>query len=692
MRVLRISHSATVPAWRGRERALRARGVTLTLLAARRWHAGGAPVALERDNADDAVPVATVGHHPALFLYDPRPLWAALGQQWDVIDIHEEPFALATAELLLLRAMRRSTAPVVLYTAQNITKRYPVPFRWMERAALRTARGISACNAEAAAISVAKGFAGRPRVIPLGVDLAEFESTSQDTGDPAPVRESSNGTGGAPIAVGFLGRLVPEKGLGVLLQAAAAEPRLHLRIAGVGPMATAIVADAARLGIANRIQLLGAVAPEQVPGFYRSVDVLAVPSVPTVRWTEQFGRVAIEAMASGVPVVSSDAGALPDVVGGAGIVVPQGDPIALRAALVEAAGPQRERLRAAGYQRAQECTWDAVADQYVNLYRSVARLASVGANRAARLNHAAGSTGTENLDADNSAVENPGVEIIVVAYGAVGLLRAALAPVAHLTVTVVDNSSLPEIAALCTELGVRYVDAGRNAGFAAGVNLALADRLVPGADVLLLNPDARFTPDQVTVLQNALRAENDLASVGPAQRDDDGRSARVEWPFPTPGNAWLEAVGLGRFQTGARYAIGSVLLLRAEALDQVGGLDERFFLYAEEADWAQRANRLGWRHRAVHDAHAVHVGAGTSGDSRRRDLHFFASQERYYRKHFGAAGWQCARSAGWFGATVRGMLLPGVRRAQAWRRAALYARGPVRAESRLPAPPAPRSY
>jgi GT2 family glycosyltransferase len=138
-------------------------------------------------------------------------------------------------------------------------------------------------------------------------------------------------------------------------------------------------------------------------------------------------------------------------------------------------------------------------------------------------------------------------------------------------------------------------------------------------------------------------------------------------------------------QSGARYAIGSVLLLRAEALEQVGGLDERFFLYAEETDWARRAHNLGWRHRVVPDAHAVHVGAGTSGDAKRRDLHFYASQERYYRKHFGAAGWQSVRSAGWLGATVRGMLLKGERRAQAWRRAALYARGPVRAESRLPA-------
>ncbi len=88
-----------------------------------------------------------------------------------------------------------------------------------------------------------------------------------------------------------------------------------------------------------------------------------------------------------------------------------------------------------------------------------------------------------------------------------------------------------------------------------------------------------------------------------------------------------------------------MLLLRAEALDQVGGFDERFFLYAEETDWAYRAHLLGWRHAAVPDVHAVHVGAATSTDDRRREAHFHASQERYFRKHFGAAGWQAARAA-----------------------------------------------
>nr|WP_221446672.1 glycosyltransferase [Microbacterium thalassium] len=643
---MRISHSATVPAWRGRERALRGLGVEVELLAAARWHAGGTEVSLDQGDEPQTHPVRTWGRHPALFLYDPRPIWHALGERWDVLDLHEEPFALATAEVLLLRALRRNRAPYVLYTAQNLRKRYPVPFRWLERFALRGASGISACNGEAAQIAEDKGFAGRARVIPLGVDPAEFA--------PGPARTPGESDA---VDAGFVGRLVPEKGIDVLLDAVAREPRLRIRFAGSGPLADDLAEQAAARGIGDRVRLIGALAPEAVADFYRSVDVVAVPSLPRAGWTEQFGRVAVEAMACGTPVVSSDAGALPDVVGGAGLVVPHGDASALARALIAASGPERDALREAGLARAAECSWDAVGREYVDLYRSVTHTASTERER--------------------------GVEIVVVAYGAPDLLREALEPLAGMPVTVVDNSSMPAIAAIAEESGARYIDSGANLGFGTAVNRALRERLLPGTDVLLVNPDARVAPEQIAILQRALHQDPRLASVGPSQTDEAGHDARVEWVFPSPANAWLEAVGLARLQRGPRFVIGSVLLLRAEALAQVGGFDEHFFLYAEETDWAYRAHLLGWRHRAVAEARAVHVGAGTSGDSRRRELHFHASQERYLRKHFGWAGWQAARIAIWSGALGRATALRGERARGARRRLAIYRLGPLKAEAHL---------
>lgn len=646
MRVLRVSHSAAVDEWRGRERSLAALGVDVVLLSARRSHEGAGAVELTPRADEHVTGVRTIGRHPALFVYDPRPIWRALREIVDVIDIHEEPFALATAEILLLRRLRGNRAPYVLYTAQNLLKRYPIPFRWLERAALRGASGISACNREAAQIVSGKGFAGEARVIPLGIDPLVLRP------DPDPLARDPSVT-----VVGFIGRLVPEKGVDVLLRSLQHDSSLRARFAGTGPLAPRLLQRAAELGVAPRVELVGKIAPGSVADFYRSVDVIAVPSLTTPSWTEQFGRVAVEAMACGVPVVASDAGALPDVVAGAGIVVPEGDSRALATALAAAGGPRHRELRDAGAARAAECAWDAVALDYLELYESAT--------------HAACGPGARE------------VEVIVVAYGAPDLLRAALAPVRALPVTVVDNSSLPEIAELCLEFGAHYLDAGRNLGFAGGVNLGLAHRRAPGADVLLLNPDARIAAGEIPRLQAALRAENDLASVAPAQVDEQGRAARVAWPFPTPANAWREAVGWGRRQRGADFVIGSVLLLRAEALAQVGGFDERFFLYAEETDWAYRAHRLGWRHAVVPGARAVHAGGATSSDERRREAHFHASQERYYRKHFGSLGWQVARGATWLGAMARAAVLPGDRGRQARRRAAIYRLGPVRVEARF---------
>jgi glycosyltransferase involved in cell wall biosynthesis/GT2 family glycosyltransferase len=645
VRVLRISHSAVVDAWRERERALRRRGVDVELLTAHVWDEGGAPVRLAPRADEPVTGVATMGKHPALFLYDPRPIWRALGQPWDLLDIHEEPFALATAEVLLLARLRGCRVPYVLYTAQNLDKRLPLPFRVMQRRILRAAKGISACNRAAADLVQRRGFPGLADVIPLGV------SAPTRPGQPKP----------AGHAIGYAGRLVAHKGVEVLLEAVAGLADVTLAVAGAGPDEASLRDRAGRADLTGRVRFLGSLDEDELSRFYRQIDVLAVPSLTTPTWVEQFGRVAVEAMAHGVPVVASDSGALPDVVGGAGLLVPPGDPTALRLALAQLLDntEPRARCREQGLHRAAECDWDAVAERYAELY-----------------GRAVGDTVATRSDRR--------VEVVVVAYGAPDHLRRSLAAVDGLPVTVVDNSSSPAVREVTEVLGVRYLDAGRNLGFAGGVNVALANRLVPGADVLLLNPDAEISPVDIDRLHAALLADARLASVGPRQVDASGGESRVGWPFPTPARTWAEAVGLGRIVSrDSAYAIGSVLLLRAEALTQVGGFDERFFLYAEETDWAYRAYRLGWRHSVVPSVTALHVGGVTSTDPLRRDTHFRASNERYLRKHYGSAGWHWARVAQIAGSTVRGMLLRGAGGVEARQRALTYLRGPIRAEREL---------
>ena len=189
LRVLRVSKSGVVTAWRERERQLRLLGADLTLVAAARWEEGGSMVEFSPDGDLFAEPVRTVGRHPNLFLYDPRPLWRLLGSgHWDLIDLHEEPFGLAVAEVLFLRWLRAPGVPFIFSSAQNIEKRYPPPFRWLERAALRRAAGAYSCNSEAGRILRRKGLEGEWALLPLGVDVERFRAPRSRASDRVPVR------------------------------------------------------------------------------------------------------------------------------------------------------------------------------------------------------------------------------------------------------------------------------------------------------------------------------------------------------------------------------------------------------------------------------------------------------------------------------------------------------------------------
>jgi glycosyltransferase involved in cell wall biosynthesis len=362
LRVLRVSKSGVVTAWRERERRLRARGVDLTLVAAARWEEGGAPVAFDPEGDTFAVPVRTFGRHPNLFVYDPRPLWRLLrGTQWDVLDLHEEPFGLAVAEVLALRRLLARHVPFVVSSAQNIEKRYPPPFRWFERSCLRRAAGAYTCNAEAGAILRRKGLGGVWILLPLGVDVERFRAEEREP--PTDV-----------LRVGFVGRLIPHKGVDVLVRAVARDARLVADVYGAGEEADALAWLATELGVDARVTFHGHADEASLPAIYRRFDALAVPSVPQPGWIEQFGRVVVEAQASGVPVVASASGALPDVVGDAGLLVPPRDPGALAGALVRLLDEPDlwARLRATGLAAAPACSWEQVADAQLGLYRAVA--------------------------------------------------------------------------------------------------------------------------------------------------------------------------------------------------------------------------------------------------------------------------------------------------------------------------------
>jgi glycosyltransferase involved in cell wall biosynthesis len=137
----------------------------------------------------------------------------------------------------------------------------------------------------------------------------------------------------ARFTIGYAGRLVAAKGLDVLVAAAAGLDGVALRFVGNGPLRGELEARAAARGVPLEIETT--VAHAEMPAAYASFDVLALPSRTTPAWSEQFGRVLVEALSCGVPVVGSDSGEIPWVIEstGGGLVVPEGDARALRDAL-----------------------------------------------------------------------------------------------------------------------------------------------------------------------------------------------------------------------------------------------------------------------------------------------------------------------------------------------------------------------
>jgi len=238
----------------------------------------------------------------------------------DIVHMDEEPYNLST--YLALRSARRHKATTLFFSWQNILRRYPPPFSWLERWVLKHTDYALVGNHEALSVWAQKGYHGETSVIPqFGVDPDIFSPKEQE-----PDRK--------PFVVGFAGRIVPEKGLDILIKAMVHFPGdWQLRLFGDGPAIDELRTLAGLWNHGGSVLFEQPISSTAMPGWYHQLDALVLPSRTNTNWKEQFGRVLIEAMACGVPVIGASSGAIPEVIGEAGLTFPEGDQKALLAAL-----------------------------------------------------------------------------------------------------------------------------------------------------------------------------------------------------------------------------------------------------------------------------------------------------------------------------------------------------------------------
>jgi glycosyltransferase involved in cell wall biosynthesis len=376
-RILWIWHAAVVAEYQKPLDALAACGWDMHLLVPHHWpERAGQPTPLERRSGPPGVTI-----HPArtwftgwyyIYLF-PGLLITLLRLRPDVLHVYEEAHSLLPALILLLRPLLarlwRRPVPVILYAAQNIVKRYPWPFRGCEAFCFRRADIILPCGELVAQTLRAKDYRGPLRVVPLPSDPAVF---APDAAARCRGRQAL-GLGPDTMLIGYAGKLAEEKGVGVLLAAFATLPGApHLVLVGGGPAQAALQAQVRTAGVADRVHFVGGVGHAALVEYLNAADLWVVPSLTRGNWREQFGRVVVEAMACGLPVVGTASGEIPRVLDGAGCVVPEGDAAALAATLAAlAAQPaRRAALGQAARARVLACYTPAqVAALYADTYQ-----------------------------------------------------------------------------------------------------------------------------------------------------------------------------------------------------------------------------------------------------------------------------------------------------------------------------------
>lgn len=259
------------------------------------------------------------------------------------------------------------------------------------------------------------------------------------------------------------------------------------------------------------------------------------------------------------------------------------------------------------------------------------------------------------------------LSIIIVNWNVKELLRACLhslleawadSPTLTLEIIVVDSASSDGSAQLVRDEfpQVQLIASDENLGYARGNNIGVAAG--QGRYLFLLNPDTVVAPTALSELVRYLDDHPEVGALGPQLRWPDGAVQSSRRRFPTVGSLFWESTLLGQWFPDNRHLrryhcrdippdhiqavdwlVGAALLIRREAWQQVGPIDEEFFMYFEETDWCRRTATAGWAIHYLPSAQVVHYeGKSSEQVLAARTLRFQRSKLRYTRKYFGA-GW-----------------------------------------------------
>ncbi len=377
MKVLLIAHACQV-SHEGQQRAQqlgRLPGIDLRVITPDRWYEYGVwrevqiPEAASYTLQPETVRFPWSG--PAQWYFHHYPLLSGTLRTFrpDVIDLWEEAWGLVSVHTCWLRNRLLPTAKIVSETEANIPRVHPFPFRQFRSYTLKNTDYAIARQSEGVEVLRDKGYRGPVEVIGNAVDANLFR--------PLDRAACKHALGVEGFVVGYVGRLIEAKGLMDVLAAVSKIPaKVTLVFVGSGPLQSTLQRRAEELGLVRQVLFLPPRRMETLPAVMNALDALLLVSRTTATWKEQFGRVIIEAHACETPVIGSDSGAIPEVIGTGGLTVREGHSDELAAAILKLKDhPALARQMGQAGRRQVEAryTWQRVSEQTRDVYLKVTR-------------------------------------------------------------------------------------------------------------------------------------------------------------------------------------------------------------------------------------------------------------------------------------------------------------------------------
>lgn len=359
--------------------------IEITVVVPKKWKPGGVQnKIIETQYRDEGkfriVPISNFSqNHQGLLTFgaDLIPLLRKFRPQ--IIQVEQGSRGLAYAEMITLNQLLGLKAKNLFFTWWNLPYELKFPVSLLEKYNLSHSHGIISGNQDGAEILRQHGYKGPIKVMPqLGVDENLFTPT------PQPELATKLGIKQDEFVVGFVGRFVPEKGLLTLLNALASlkDKPWKLLLLGRGSFQLELMNKAAEYKIKDRTILIESVPHDEVPKYINLMNTLVLPSetnyklknLTSVGWKEQFGHVLIEAMACKVPVIGSNSGEIPYVIGDTGLIFPEADTKALADSIVQLMDKPElaKKLGEMGYQKVMiQYTNKALAKQQLEFYKEL---------------------------------------------------------------------------------------------------------------------------------------------------------------------------------------------------------------------------------------------------------------------------------------------------------------------------------